>query len=195
MHQCPKRWTGRASMSAVGALIAIVALLLTACSGSDSRATPTSTDPEVTSAPPTTSPSTPEGEVLAAYQEFWQVWLRANNPPNPNYPDLAKVATGLELGTVRTAIQKSVDEGTFTTLPTGSHYRHQAEVKQINGNEASVQDCAIDDSQIIQTVSGAIVNGDVVTQLLVSSVVRSNAVWQVTNVQEQAKWRGAVPCA
>ena len=67
--------------------------------------------------------------MLAAYQEFWQVWLQANNPPNPDYPDLPKVATGPELTTGSGRIAKKVAEGTYTRLPDGSiATSHRAQV-------------------------------------------------------------------
>ena len=33
-----------------------------------------------------------------AYTDFWHVWLKANNPPDPDDPELAEVATGSQLG-------------------------------------------------------------------------------------------------
>ncbi len=68
---------------------ALAAAVASACAGQSrtSRLAPATSF----TAPASTAAPDPTSEVLAAYQEFWRVWLEANDPPNPDDPNLEKV--------------------------------------------------------------------------------------------------------
>lgn len=175
--------------------VALLVLTLAACG---SNGPPAEAGSSTTgSSPPETTviPTDAEHQVLAAYQEFWQVWLRANNPPNPDYPELANVATGAELATVKAAIAKKVADGTFTVLPPGSRYRHSPQFKGLSSaGDATVTDCAFDDAQLIRASTGEVVNGDIATQLIVGHLRNVESRWRVLDIDVQSQQAGEVPC-
>jgi hypothetical protein len=174
---------------------AALTIAATACAGhTHSSATTTTRRPSGTSVVSTTRPADPTSAVLAAYQQFWRVWLEANDPPNPNDPNLEKVAADGELETIRSAIADKVIHGTLTTLPNGSRYHHQAIVTALVGPQATVRDCHIDDSQIVRAADKQVVNGDVVTELLTSHLERSQSQWRVVSVREEREWKGVRRC-
>ena len=86
-----------------------------------------------------------EQEVLAAYQEFWQVWLRANNPPNPDYPDLPTLAHGCRAASPSEAAiaKKARRRHMHPCFRSGSQYRHQRDRFTLDraGDEVIVTDC------------------------------------------------------
>ena len=92
---------GRRYRYVLGTAVVVVVLAAAGCGGGggDEAASPTTTTgPSPTSEP--TSPSTvltDEQAVLAAYQGYWDTWLAANDPPNPDHPDLERYATGAAL--------------------------------------------------------------------------------------------------
>jgi hypothetical protein len=181
-------------------LVVSLAALAGACGSSERTAAPASTsgptsDPATTPVATTPGATTDEQAAgLATYQEFWQVWLRANNPPNPDYPELAQVATGQELDTVKQAAARKLQNGTYTQLPVGSQYHHDATVHSIIQGHAIVGDCWVDDAQIRARQDDQIVNGDVVTELLLSELDLEGGTWRVSNVREQQEWPGIQPC-
>ena len=89
----------------LGTAVVVLVLAAAGCGGGGGgeAASPTTTgEPSPTSEP--TSPSTTltdEEAVLAAYQGYWDTWLVANDPPNPDHPDLERYATGAALAKVR----------------------------------------------------------------------------------------------
>ena len=117
--------------------------------------------------------------MLDAYQEFWRVWLKANNPPNPDDPDLARVATGAELDTVRASIHASLETGTMTRLPTESRYHHRAAVLTVSAITATVTDCALDDAQIVVQRTGQVLNGEVATHAIAAELRHVDNRWRV----------------
>ena len=92
----------------LGTAVVVLVLAAAGCGGGGGgeAASPTTTgEPSPTSEP--TSPSTTltdEEAVLAAYQGYWDTWLAANDPPNPDHPDLERYATGAAL---RTKVRES----------------------------------------------------------------------------------------
>jgi hypothetical protein len=188
-HRHPRRAMRRSIV------VLTIAALASACAGHSSpQAGPdTTATGSATPATSTTAPD-PKAAVLAAYQRFWQVWLAANNPPNPNDPRLAEVATGSELRTVQLSIGNKVINGTYTRLPPHARYRHEPTVISTRESRVVIRDCQIDDSQIVVRATGRIVNGDVVTELLTSTVVRFSGRWRVESVRETREWRGVHSC-
>jgi len=166
-----------------------------ACGSSGSDTGAPATDSSLDSTTTVPAPTDVEQAVLAAYQEFWRVWLRANNPPNPDYPDLAKVATGAELETVRTAIRKKILDGTYTRLPEGSHYRHRPALSGFDGSgNATVTDCAFDDAQLVEASTGEIVNGDTATQIIVGNLSNVEGEWRVLDIDVKRQRPGDISC-
>ncbi|MEZ5209294.1 MAG: hypothetical protein R2690_20500 [Acidimicrobiales bacterium] len=60
-----------------------------------------------TSAPGTTAMADEEAAVLDAVDGYWRTWLAANDPPDPDHPDLEKYATGAALERMRQSIAEN----------------------------------------------------------------------------------------
>ena len=200
----PARLSGRTpGLSALSAVVLtlVVALATPACGSSrpDQASVPVDTTPAAASTgatSPDAATSDLSAAVLARYQEFWQVWLRANNPPNPDYPDLDRYYTGRQLDGARTTILDRQMSGQVVSLPPGSKYAHHASVTVYpNGASANVIDCAIDDSVVIVEATGAVVNSELVAQLINAEMVLIDGAWKVSAVTFVKEWPGETECA
>jgi hypothetical protein len=143
----------------------------------------------------TTRPADPTSAVLAAYQQFWRVWLEANDPPNPNDPNLQKVDTGAQLAGAKATISEHLRRGQVVRLPAHSRYRHTATATLAGGTtEASVIDCAIDDSQLLDGTTGRILDGTTETQLIYADMQLLAGRWKVSGIRFMKKWQGVRRC-
>jgi hypothetical protein len=174
-------------------VVLTVAALASACAGhtSPEAGPPTTSTARATT---TTAPD-PKAAVLAAYQRFWDVWLAANNPPNPNDPRLAEVDAGAQLAGARQSIRRHQDLHQRVVLPKPTRYVHNAAVTLLNpGATATVIDCAIDDSMLVSS-SGRVLDASVQTQLIDADMVREGGRWKVSYTRFVKKWAGVGSCA
>src|SRR5688500_8790290 len=99
---------GRRRWYVLGATVVALTLGAAGCGGGgvdEAGSSPTTVAPSTTTVPaPTTTVLTDEQAVLAAYQGYWDTWLVANDPPDPDHPDLARYATGAALARDKGAI-------------------------------------------------------------------------------------------
>ncbi len=182
-----------------GTAVVVVVLAAAGCGGGggDEAASPsTTTEPSPTSEP--TSPSTTltdEEAVLAAYQGYWDTWLAANDPPNPDHPDLERYATGAALAKVRESIANHRSVGQGVVRPLGSVGRRSPELVTIGSWAAEVSDCSVDDTQLVDLASGNVLDGSVVTWQFKSVLTLSGGQWRVSDVTTVDQWEGVAGCA
>lgn len=179
----PGRWTA----------VVVAGLVLAACSGHGGKqggrstssttgqaAAVSSTGPSTTV---TTAPQVPDDQqqVLAAYRAFWDAYIAASNPMNPEHPALADHAADGELDTVRRTLlaRRSAGEvfkGTMDLAP---------KVTAIEGDRATVTDCHDDNLVVVDAASGAIKEpDDPVRKLVTVTLVRGGpAGWKVTAIK------------
>jgi hypothetical protein len=177
-------------------LVALLALA-SACGAPDPtrQTSPTTGSTDTRPSPATTQPSDPTKAVLAAYQRVWQLWLQDNNPPNPDDPRLAEVEADGQLTGARMSIERNKDLGHALRLPPHSVYRHVATVAfDLTKRSARVTDCALDDGVVVQVSTGAVINGDVQTQLIVSTMDLIDGYWKVTSSKFVKTWPGETSC-
>ncbi len=167
---------------AAGAVVA--GLLLAACGGSASSAPAASS---TTQAPPvtstttttTTTASTPEAEVLAAVSGYWSVFFEANDPPDPEHPGFGRFYTGdaLAKSVGNAASRRSMGQA----VRPGSQdlFRSRPKVVSIEGDVATVEDCLVDDSTLVDVNSGAVLNDAVATSLMRIDLRQVDGVWRV----------------
>jgi hypothetical protein len=177
-------------------VVLTVAAFASACAGhSTPQARADSTPTKPTSTTATTTPD-PKAAVLVAYQRFWQVWLAANNPPNPNDPRLAEVDTGAQLAGARASIRNHQLRGEIIRLPHPSRYRHRATVSLLGSRQgAAVIDCALDDAVVLVPATGRVVDARVETQLISADMVLLAGRWKVSALRFVKTWPGATTCA
>ncbi len=142
-----------------GTLLIAAAILLAACSKGDHGATSSTTgsrrttsSTSSTSASSTSVASTPttpvdvdKQAVLTAYQGYFRAILAANDPPNQFDPGLRRYATGAAFKSVFRAAQANRLAGHALRLPARSKTAHRAMVLSIEGEDATVRDCNVDD--------------------------------------------------
>jgi hypothetical protein len=181
--------------------IAVLAMVvLAACSRDAEGKAPDDTDAladtpaSTTSVHPTTTVASPEQEVLAAYRGYWDTWLAANDPPDPDHPHLSRFFTGTALERARTSIATNRTLGHAVRLPAGSRYAHHASVVELVGDTATVSDCAVDDSQLVVASDGSVLNDQVVTSKASAQLQRHDSVWRVVDVTVIQRWEGVVIC-
>jgi len=185
--------------SVLGATVVVLALATAGCGGGgvdEADATATTVEPSTTSEPipPPTTP-TEEQAVLAAYQGYWDTWLAANDPPNPDHPDLERYSTGVALARDREAIARHRSIQQVVRLPDRSRWGHSPSLLSVAGDVASLDDCAIDDSLLVDAPSGRVLNDGVGTFRLRASLRRLAASWHVEVVEVIEKWNGVAGCA
>ncbi|HVT78718.1 MAG TPA: hypothetical protein VHD87_16885 [Acidimicrobiales bacterium] len=157
-------------------LAAVVALLASCSNGGDKNADKSSK----TRATTTTAPA--DHEVLTAYRAFWDDYLAAADPMDPQSPKLGDHATDPELQTLRTAFlaRKSGGEvirGNLNLSP---------RVLSILGESASVRDCYLDNTGIYDAATGT--RKDTATgvrHLITASLVRDAGAWKVSNLKRE----------
>jgi hypothetical protein len=146
-------------------------------------------------------PSAPAGDnatqraVLAAYQGYWDAILAANDPPDPSHPALRRYATGAAYESVVAAARTNRLARRAVRLPPNSISTHRAQVVSLQGESATVRDCAIDDGLVVDMDTGKVVNNVVATHLRTASLLRKAGVWKVANTVLEQRWEGVAGCA
>ncbi len=161
--------------------VTLIGLLLGACR-SDEAKRPSTT----TTLPPTvTSTTVAEGEaVLAAYRRFWDVYIAASNPMNPESPELAQNATGEELRTVQRTFlaRKSAGEIFRGTIDLSPSVIEQAT------DRAVIRDCHDDNLVLLDAQTGAVKEPDDPVRKLVSvTLLREGGAWKVASIKLEAE--------
>jgi hypothetical protein len=175
--------------------VALVAMAGCGGGGGGEASEPPPTEPPVTVAAPPPTVLSDEAAVLAAYQGYWDTWLAANDPPNPDHPDLAKYATGAALAKVRESVRNHQQLRQVVRLPSNSAWRHEVVVSRVDSTSAVVIDCNVDDSLLIDEPSGRILN-DAVASISTTAVLnRVDGLWRVASVEADEQWDGVAGCA
>ena len=190
------------------AVALLAAVLLAGCSGDKAptaeattttgpRSTPTTTTTVAPASSTTTSldpVAAEEQEILDTVQAAWAAIEAAKRPPNPDDPALPRYLTGdaLRRSTDNIAAMKAA--GQTTREVEGGHYGHRPRVIDVTADTAVVIDCVIDDLQIIDMATGLIVNGEVITRRLRTTLVRSDGSWRLADNSVEAEWFGVAEC-
>ena len=211
VHHLVSRVGGRTIIERGRHITALFLLVVaTACSsgGNDRIVAPstTSTKKHVSSSTTTTTSavtatSTPqqadlERQIIDRYQAFWEARFKANQePPNPGDPGLVEYATGKQLDNVRTETQRRLDDGLAFRRPSNSIAKRNVRIAAIDGDVASLQDCAVNDGIIYRTATGEVVNDDAVTQNINATMRLVEGKWKLEQASLVQEWEGVAGCA
>jgi hypothetical protein len=173
-------------------MIATALLALTAgtCSSDD--------DPDDTS--PTTERTTerttttlsPEAEVEAAYLAYRDMVTRLLQAPDPDDPELGERTTDPNRAFLVDRLRALVQQG--QRLRFGPDYEYDVLAVSIDGDQATVRECTVDDAQTVAATSGEVLSEGVTTELLEATLRRNSGKWRVTTVDGIEHWEGAVTC-
>jgi hypothetical protein len=189
--------------------VALSATLLGACGGGDGRAdrdsTSTSTTRRSTAASTSTTVDGTSGTTIATsleegltarYLGFWQARFDANqHPPDPDFPALREFATGEQLENVVSETRHRLDEGLALRAPDPSVASHDIRVISIDGDQAEVQDCFVNDGVLYDAATGEAVDSSVVTRSVSGVMVREGGVWKLARATVIQEWEGVAGCA
>jgi hypothetical protein len=183
------------AMAAVG-----IVLLAVGCGGSGEPAAvgeaPTSsTASTVEETLTTVDQAQVKQAVLDAYLANWAAWDAATNPPDPEFPGLAETRTGPALQAAVDQIRAWKASGRVAYDPENSISETRAEVLSVEGNEATVRDCSIDDGLVVIAATGEVVNDQVETALFEASMVIEDERWKVQSLKVVETWEGVAGCA
>ena len=156
----------------VGALV-----LLGACGDDDSSTPATALDNDDDTTDTTASK---EEELVAAYEESWNDFIRAGDPPQPDAPFLADHTTGEALTVVQNLLRSYEAEGVVMR----GTYEFNARVVESSEREATVHDCGLNQLQAVAAATGEVVDqSDDVPDGLIAALVLEDGNWKVTSLQ------------
>jgi hypothetical protein len=148
---------------------------------SDADVTTTTTAPPSTTTQATTTTLTPEDEVLAAYRAADAAVFAAFDPPNPNHPELLAHISGEALTRVQGLIRQFEGQGVSVV----GTIQSQPELLSLVGDQAVIEDCFVDRSQVVDTATRAPVGEPGETTLHIEShLERIGGTWMVVHEQE-----------
>ena len=206
-HRTTPRPIRRARIACAAAL-----LIVASCSGdnevipasSSSTASTTSTTDRPSSTTQTgdtsTSTSAPADDVEALvadrYLEFWDARFEANTDPvDPDNPRLRDLATGEQLANVIDETQRRKDAGLAFREADDSVKERRVRVVNVEGDVATLQDCATNDDVVYRVATGEVVDDSVVTRNISAEMRLVDGQWRLAGAQELQKWEGVAGCA
>lgn len=207
-----RRRTAGTSRRLAAVLLAGAVLAATACSGDGDSSSPssstsststtststTTSEPTSTTATTDTTSSTGDEEavILERYLEFWDVRFEANSEPvDPADPRLADLATDAQLTNVLEETQRRADQGLALRNPPNSVTERRPVVVSVNGAEATIQDCSINDTIVYRVSDGEIIDDSTVTRSVSANMRKVDGAWKLSSTSEIQKWEGVAGCA
>jgi hypothetical protein len=188
-----RRPFARAGLATVAALLVVCGI---ACGGDDDEGEETGTEQTAaeTTTPPTTSSVTPEEEAKAVYLELVEVaYTLLTSNPDPDDPDLARLATDPVLADFRDSL---------TTMRAENHIvergdRSSQEVLDIlvNADGATLQVCSIGNDRTIDRDDGSVIDEGSSARLADVTLVRGpDGTWQVSSIATTQVFSGELAC-
>lgn len=170
------------------ALVAVAACVVPlACGGDDDDAD----DPPRTSAPAAPTTTSPESEVESAYLAYWDTVARLYSEPDPDSPEISKVATDPARSTL---VQTLEDLSTARhSIELGPDYAHRVSEISVDADSARLSDCTVDDASLVDG-SGVVLREATVTTALNVDLVRVGQAWRVREIHPIQDWEGATTC-
>ncbi len=175
----------RSTPSRLLALLIAGACALTSCGGDDDA------PPD----PPSSSPTTtsPEAEVESAYLAYWDMVAEVTSAPDPESPAIAEHSVDPARSELLTSVREFQAAGEAVHI--GEDYGHAVSEVAIDGETATLRDCAVDDAAVVDVESGEVARQSTTTSLLDVTLVRQQGEWRVSTVSSTQNWDGATTCS
>ncbi len=195
------------------ALVAAVTLALTACGGGSHRTAsaaasssgPTSSPPPTTTsalsdASASTATATAESAnhdeqaVKTAYLAYWSMVDRLGAAPDPADPELPQRTANPALQDLLDVLSARQVSNQVTRLPADrTQYSHTLTSVTANGDVATVRDCFVD-GRIRVDRNGAVVDDEVVTDVVLAQLARLQDRWVVSKTETLSETPGVHGC-
>ncbi len=169
--------------------------IITAAATPTTDASPPST-PVTTVVVTTTEPEqTVEEEVLEAYLEAKDVVADAlADPQNVDIDQLRSTRLEGPLEAVLAAVEDMVVAGEVLRFPEPSVASRSPRVVSLDGDVAVVEDCSVDDSFALNTLTDERRENDVASFVVVSEMVRESGVWKLGATVSNERTDGSDGC-
>ena len=163
----------------------------------DTTTTSESPDPASTTTTSVANPTDPDEQAVTdRYLAFWAARAEANaNPPNPDHPRLADLATGAQLANVIAETTERRDQGLALRPASPSVAERHVEVISIDGDRAELNDCSVNDGVVYRVSDGSVVDDSVVTRNVAATMVRVDGQWRLESARVLQFWEGVAGCA
>ena len=188
---------GRRALALVAGLAVVAAPAGMAACGVDDQDEPSTsptTSSETTTTPSTTAPLSPEEEAKAVYLEFVDVVERLiSTEPDPDDPDLNRLATDPVLGELRDNLGTLRAENHRVTI--GPRTSHQVLTTSSEGSSTVIiRECYVGNDTTTDLDDGSIVDQGLSTRVVEGTVVKASDAWVVSEVATLEILDGEVPC-
>ena len=199
--RCP-RSLGRIRRRALPATMLALVLLAgaSACSSDDTADPPDTT----VAAPPkstttiapttTTEPKSEEDEVAEAYLEAQDVYFRALVQPAGSNDQLREFFEEPYLSDVRGVLRQLERAGLVATYPNEGPPVPAVRDVSVDGSEAVVEVCIVNDGQQTRADDGSVVNDAVVSQVFSAQLIRRDKAWLVKGGNLVESWPDGKGC-
>jgi hypothetical protein len=182
----------------IAALAGVVVVGGVACGGDDAEE-PTGTTVSSTTAAPTTTLDEETGKVDAAKEAFLDYYdaffAAATEPVNPQLPELQRLMTGDQRRIVTRNLEDMRALGHATRLRPNSHRGHDPRVVRLRADgSVEVTSCEVDDSIVYEVDTGAVINDEVVTNVISATLVNEGGQWKITFSERTKTSPGIVEC-
>jgi hypothetical protein len=182
----------------IAVLAGVVMVGGVACGGDDDEESTGSAASSTTAAPTTTldeetrKEAAAEEAFLAYYEAFFAA---AAEPVKPQLPELQRLMTGDQRRIVTRNLEDMRARGHATRLPPDSHRRQDPRVITLRGDgSVEVTSCEVDDSIVYEVNTGAVINDDVVTNVISATLVDEQGHWKITFSERTKTSPGIVEC-
>ncbi|HEX9992279.1 MAG TPA: hypothetical protein VGB14_05060 [Acidimicrobiales bacterium] len=137
-------------------------------------------------------PAEVEDDFLAWQQAYEEM---ATTDPDPDADELERWLEEPALGGFRQRLLDWQSRGLVLHVPTGSVTQRVVEVVSATPDEATLVDCLVDDRELADAQSGAVVpeTRGAATYLSTVQLVRVDGRWQVKEGVTEQRWDGSVP--
>ncbi|HWL44480.1 MAG TPA: hypothetical protein VNQ73_16185 [Ilumatobacter sp.] len=139
-----------------------------------------------------------EEAIVAGYLGYWETRFAVNSSetdPDPNDPRLAAYAADAQLATLVAETQRMRDAGERLAAPAEPHGFQQVRVVSVDGDAAQVQECFVDDGLVVDRVTSAVLDDQVVTFNTTARLRQVDGVWKVTEIRVIQRGEGVSGCA
>jgi hypothetical protein len=139
----------------------------------------------------TTTTTSPEAEVEAAYLAFADMGARLLQDPDPSDPEIDERTTGQAKEGLVASLQSLSDARLRFEI--GPDYSHDVEAVDLNGDDAVLDVCVIDDSKQVDD-SGQVTAEGVTTVDWTVEMQRDDDMWLVADITENEVQEGMAEC-